>query len=144
MDLKDRLLKIMNIENMSSAIFADTIGVQRSSISHIISGRNKPSLDFIQKLLSAFPKYRAEWLIMGTGSIYKQQQQGNLFDNIKKSEEKQENPVDDTKQQLKIEKQEQNTQTEQITINNNSISNKKTSKIVIFYSDNTFTEYYPE
>lgn len=144
MDLKDRLLKIMNIENMSSAIFADTIGVQRSSISHIISGRNKPSLDFIQKLLSAFPKYRAEWLIMGTGSIYKQQQQGNLFDNIKKSEEKQENPVDDTKQQIKIEKQEQNTQTEQITINNNSISNKKTSKIVIFYSDNTFTEYYPE
>src|SRR5690606_15634735 len=53
----------------SAAAFADKIGVQRSSISHILSGRNKPSLDFILKILAAYPDVELYWLLNGKGSF---------------------------------------------------------------------------
>lgn len=61
----ERLKYIMKLNSLSSSAFADKIGVQRSSISHVLSGRNKPSLEFIQKVLEAFPKVNAQWLITG-------------------------------------------------------------------------------
>jgi transcriptional regulator with XRE-family HTH domain len=80
MEIKDRLIKIITTEGLNSSAFADSIGVQRSSISHILSGRNKPSLDFLEKILASYPKYNAEWLIMGTGSISKIPKQQTLFE----------------------------------------------------------------
>lgn len=56
---------------LSAAQFADEIGVQRSSISHVISGRNKPSMDFIEKILHRYPRVNADWLIMGSGSLFR-------------------------------------------------------------------------
>lgn len=56
---------VIKMNGMTNATFADTIGVQRSSISHVLSGRNKPSIDFIQKILEAFPKVDANWLVAG-------------------------------------------------------------------------------
>ncbi len=55
---------------MNASRFAETIGVQRSSISHIISGRNKPSLDLINKILEGFPKVSTDWLLLGKGDMY--------------------------------------------------------------------------
>ena len=69
--MKDRLHKIMEAEGLSPAKFADEIGVQRSSISHIISGRNKPSYDFIIKILNRFKGINAEWLLTGNGNMIK-------------------------------------------------------------------------
>ncbi len=69
--MKERILKILSNEGLSATRFADIIGVQRSSISHIISGRNKPSFDFISKTLEKFPGINAEWLINGKGNMYK-------------------------------------------------------------------------
>ena len=69
--MKDRLLKIITSEGLSPALFADKLGIQRSGISHILSGRNYPSFDFLQKLLTHFPKLNAEWLILGQGAMYK-------------------------------------------------------------------------
>ena len=68
MDLIERIKKIINDSELSSAAFADQLGVQRSSISHILSGRNKPSLDFILKLLKAFPTVASDWLLFGEGT----------------------------------------------------------------------------
>lgn len=65
MELTDRIKYIIKINNLTSTSFADEIGVQRSSISHVLSGRNKPSFEFIQKTLFAFPKISADWLISG-------------------------------------------------------------------------------
>lgn len=65
MILTDRIKYIMKINQLSATAFADEIGVQRSSISHVLSGRNKPSLEFIQKILSTYPKISADWLISG-------------------------------------------------------------------------------
>jgi len=65
MVLSDRIKYIMKINQLSATAFADEIGVQRSSISHVLSGRNKPSLEFIQKILNTYPKISADWLISG-------------------------------------------------------------------------------
>jgi transcriptional regulator with XRE-family HTH domain len=64
-----RIHKLIAFYQLSSASFADQIGVQRSSISHILSGRNKPSLDFVLKTLKAFPTLSSDWLLHGHGEI---------------------------------------------------------------------------
>lgn len=65
MDIHERLQMIMKMHNLNASQFADKIGVQRSSISHILTGRNKPSLDFVQKTLQYFPRVNAEWFVTG-------------------------------------------------------------------------------
>ena len=69
MDLNSRVQKIINYSELSSSEFADEIGVQRSNISHILSGRNKPSLDFLMKIKDRFPEIQWEWLIEGKGAM---------------------------------------------------------------------------
>ncbi len=62
-----RLKKIIEFYGESASSFAEKIGVQRSSISHLLSGRNKPSLEFILKVLSAYPDVDLYWLMNGKG-----------------------------------------------------------------------------
>jgi len=62
-----RIKKVMDHHELTASLFADKIGVQRSSISHILSGRNKPSLDFILKITTEFKDVDLQWLIHGTG-----------------------------------------------------------------------------
>ncbi len=81
--MKERLVQLLDLERLSPSKFADIIGVQRSSVSHIISGRNKPSFDFLQKTMKAFPGLNADWLILGEGTMYEKMGRGvsgNLFD----------------------------------------------------------------
>jgi len=68
-DFAKRLQKVIEFYGESAASFAEKIGVQRSSISHILSGRNKPSLDFILKILSSFPEVELYWLLNGKGTF---------------------------------------------------------------------------
>ena len=83
--MKERLIQLLDLEQLSPSKFAEIIGVQRSSISHVISGRNKPSFDFLQKTLRAFPGLNASWLLLGEGSMVRRmvtrtlyKQQGNV------------------------------------------------------------------
>jgi len=62
-----RLKKIMDFNQLSASLFADKVGVQRSSISHILSGRNKPSLDFVLKVVAEFKDVNINWLLKGEG-----------------------------------------------------------------------------
>ncbi len=77
--ISERILQFMKAKDIGSGILADRIGVQRSSISHILSGRNKPSYDFLQKFLEAFPDVNAEWLLTGKGNMLKAPVQKGLF-----------------------------------------------------------------
>lgn len=72
MMIKDRLLRFMAMENLSSTQFADSIGVQRSTVSHLLAGRNNPSYDFIVKILNHYKYLSADWLLNGTGNMYRQ------------------------------------------------------------------------
>ena len=65
--MHSRLKNWMESEELKASQLADNIGVNRATISHILSGRNKPSIDFLQKLLSDFPNLNANWLIVGIG-----------------------------------------------------------------------------
>ncbi len=70
----DRIQLILKSKNLSSSQFADEIQVQRSSVSHILTGRNKPSLDFVSKILSSYPELNSDWLLFGKGQMIKKQE----------------------------------------------------------------------
>ncbi len=64
-----RLEKILAFYNLSASSFADKIGVQRSSISHLLTGRNKPSLEFVMKVVTTYPEVNLYWLLNGKGTF---------------------------------------------------------------------------
>ena len=80
MEVRERIAKIIASEGLTASAFADMIGIQRSNVSHILNGRNGPSLELLQKILNTFPQYNTEWLVMGRGEIYRQPVQTSIFD----------------------------------------------------------------
>lgn len=112
-----RLEKIINFYGLSASSFADKIGVQRSSISHILSGRNKPSLEFVMKVLSPFPEVDLYWLLNGKGEFPK-----NVKSQPKNS------PPSQIKEKI-ISEQKKDT------------SNSEIERIVIFYKDGSFKNF---
>ena len=68
-EMKDRIAHIIRAKNLTAAEFALRLGIQPSNISHLLSGRNNPSLDFVKKLKETFPEYSLEWIIFGRGPI---------------------------------------------------------------------------
>lgn len=65
-----RIALILQTQNLTVSQFADRIGVQRSALSHVLGGRNNPSLDFVTKILRTFPEIRSQWLLFGEGKMY--------------------------------------------------------------------------
>lgn len=133
-----RIKELILNEGLTSGTFADLIGVQRSSISHILNGRNNPSLDFIVKTLQQFPKVNPEWLLMGQGEMYRNEQSAvkqsfkepSIFDTVPEA------PKPKT-----IIKEEKLPEKEIITIEK---TEKFVNKVLIFYSDSTYTELIPQ
>ncbi len=68
----NRIILLLKTQDLTSSQFADEIGVQRSSISHILSGRNNASLEFVTKILKRFPDLNSDWLIFGKGAMYRE------------------------------------------------------------------------
>lgn len=69
--MNERLIKFLSAENITQSQLADTLGVARASISHILSGRNKPGFDFLESLARNYPALSLEWLITGRGKMYR-------------------------------------------------------------------------
>jgi transcriptional regulator with XRE-family HTH domain len=69
MEIKDRIKLIMEKEKMLSGVFAESIGIQQSTLSHILNGRNNPSLDVVIKIHQKFNYVNLEWLLYGTGEL---------------------------------------------------------------------------
>lgn len=111
-EFSNRIKLLIDYYEFSASSFADKIGVQRSSISHILSGRNKPSLDFVLKITSNFKDVDIEWLLNGNGDF----------------------PKKDTKSQ--------SINTPSLLSNTNVNEKKSIQRIVVFYSDGTFDEYH--
>ena len=141
--MKDRILEFLKRENKTSAQFAEDIHVQPSGISHILSGRNKPSLDFVIKMLERYPFLSTEWLIFGKGSMYKEPRMGDLFADI---------DFTNTEKKVNISASAEKTgsfETPDQTIIQEIISEQphpghsRAIKIVWFYEDNSFEEFYP-
>lgn len=69
--MNERLKQFLAAENISNTQFANTLGVAKASISHILNGRNKPGYDFIQSIIEHYPSLNIEWLLIGKGKMYK-------------------------------------------------------------------------
>ena len=122
-DFANRLKTVIEYFGESASSFSEKIEVQRSSISHIISGRNKPSLDFILKILKAYPDISLYWLLNGKGKM--------LENKIPTSTSSSPKPIKRTDGDIN-----KNISKPLITSKNNEID-----RIVIFFSDGTFKNY---
>ena len=115
--IAERIGKIIEENNLSASSFAKMIGVQRSSISHILSGRNNPSLDLLLKIHNAFNYISLEWLILGDNSMEKTLEE---IQNVDKSE---------------------------LIIDEKELSDNKQSllrEIVYYYNDGSFERFFPK
>lgn len=119
LDFSTRLQTIMNFYSETASSFSEKIGVQRSSISHILSGRNKPSLDFIMKVLHSYPDVEFYWLLNGKGNFPTSAKGTSSYPNS----------------QLELNIQTPN--------NTNKVEQSEIEKIVFFYKDGTFKSYKP-
>jgi transcriptional regulator with XRE-family HTH domain len=138
LNMKERIIEFLKAENKSSAQFAEEIGVQPSGISHIISGRNKPSLDFILKMLEKYHFLSTDWLLFGKGAMYKEPEMQKLFDeSIDLSDKVIENEVN-TRFDAGKENSEKNKESQIVK------TSAVVKKIVWFFSDSSFKEYFPE
>lgn len=137
--MKERILEFLRAENKSSAQFAEEIGVQPSGISHILSGRNNPSLDFTMKMLDKYKFLSTDWLLFGKGTMYKDSKIQDLFSEAPIEPEIKFKQTD-SKEELLTER----TRTIQSQKDASTLVKKASIvKIVLFFDDNTFEEYSP-
>ena len=130
---------------MNASSFADKIGVQRSSISHLLSGRNKPSLDFVMKIMDLFPEVNIYWILNGKGNLMKDEV--DFSEQFKTKNEDNHTPI--LNQNLASEKNIEKESEAAISKNKapqlqNLNLNSDIFKIVIFYKDGTFKDFNPE
>ncbi len=132
--MQERLLQLLAAENISQSEFAQKIGVSGSNVTHIISGRNNPSYEFLIRVASHYPAVNLDWLLLGKGKMYRESpaaaaaispaevpSDGTLFDddeNIAFSE-RQDTPSDTPK---------------------DSDNQRKAVRVTVFYDDGTFQD----
>ena len=133
--MNTRLQQFLTMEGMTPARFADQMGIQRSGISHLLSGRNKPSFEFLQKIFTVYPKLNPEWLIMGKGKPYLDQQHAVL--PVETTEEP---IVQQVTPQIEPLQPSENPKFEEPLPTINQKQERKVTKIIIFYSDGSFEE----
>ena len=144
--MKARLNQLLDVEHLSPSKFADHIGVQRSSVSHVLSGRNNPSFDFLSKTLKAFPDLNADWLILGQGAMYDRgdRSEGTLFQS--EQQEISSGELLDSQEKDLFQESKAADAPEMVVPGNIQRENKfpKVVRVVLFYDDDTFRSYEPE
>ncbi|NAS30517.1 helix-turn-helix domain-containing protein [Flavobacteriaceae bacterium R38] len=123
-----RLQKIIDHYELSASAFAEKIEVQRSSISHLLSGRNKPSLDFTLKVIDTFPEVNFYWLLKGEGTFPSQKNEGDKNQNV--SHQENDKTISDSNMLSK-----KRSQIKKTTLDSSI------DRIIIFYKDGRFDEY---
>jgi len=142
-DFAQRLQQVMDYYGLNAAAFADSLEIQRSGISHLLSERNKPSLDFILKLIEKFPEVDMYWITQGKGSFPRKEEthsisrrkQPDLFSDIPEIE------MTPTVAAPAQEKAVQESATAPIIEEKLSVltdTHKKIKRIIFFYEDNHF------
>ena len=155
--MNTRLKQFLAAENISQSQFADTIRVVRASVSHVLSGRNNPSYEFIRAIMLSYPHLNMEWLLVGKGKMYKDMAptlpvseptptlSDLLFgdedaavpsDEVSVPESQNYMPIPDFEVNTQI-SSDMNTSKEQTQV---SVKQRKVSKIIVMYDDGTLQE----
>nr|WP_313819648.1 helix-turn-helix transcriptional regulator [uncultured Allomuricauda sp.] len=121
----NRIKILLEHYELGVSAFADRIGIQRSSMSHILNGRNRPSLDFVMKLVKTFPEVNLYWLLNGKGEFPENRNPTSSLLSIAEPK---------TIPEVRLEDQIENL--------SNTDSGKEISKIVLFYADGTFETFH--
>jgi transcriptional regulator with XRE-family HTH domain len=139
MILNQKIKQILVEMRITPSYFADEIGVQRSSISHILSGRNKPSFEIIQKIVKRFPNLGYEWLMDDSNTIPMPTTFMTNADDVA------ENGYVEYKKAMLPDKSAKGLHSAKTGgfVINAELGDKKVEKILIFYSDKSFSEYSP-
>ena len=168
MNINDKIKQILIDKNLTPSYFADEIGVQRSSISHILSGRNRPSFDIIQKIIRRFPELGYEWIMEEETQLPNQPRQAVGYGVQRSTQpsavDQRERFIGQPQPSISYTTPSVSTRTQRTEIapvvqqpyassvetsSGNveppliSISEKKVEKILIFYTDGSFREYSP-
>lgn len=146
----ERIRELLANEQMSPSQFADEIKLQRSSLSHVLSGRNKPSLDFVMKIKERFKEVNFDWLIFGKGEIFLKKEipkatithDEDLFSNRNPNMLNFESD-NASLDQKSIPKKEIENRTIKENMHINSVSGKAT-RVILFYKNGTFEEFINE
>lgn len=153
-ELKNRIQIIMDSEQLNPGAFAKKIQVNPSAMSHILNGRNKPSMEIITKILKTFPQINSEWLILGEGNFSRQIRQSqptSLFDTVTDLGEQVSSDFKTFDSAINFPKEEPKP-TEQSFVNNVKlgqlpaqaqaiIEKVGVKRIVVYYTNNTYEEF---
>ncbi len=162
--MKDRIKQIIENEHMTPARFADSLHIGRAVISHILNGRNNPSLDVVTRILTEMPQINSDWLLSGNGTMYKSQTvENNIFSNESVTSSGQNSQADIFQQDLfshnytnptnASEKYKYHKENELKSAENhiqNTVNEvvkyiekpqKRIAKIIIYYTDNTYETF---
>ncbi|QRR00451.1 helix-turn-helix transcriptional regulator [Dyadobacter sandarakinus] len=136
MELSDKIKLILSYKEISPSLFADEVGIQRSSMSHILSGRNKPSLEIVQKIIKRYPDLGVSWILDGEELSFTAPGTG---ENVSKQESREAAKVQTVSpaqpavsRASELQKQPENEVAD--------VKPKMVDKIIVFYSDGTFQE----
>jgi len=124
----ERITEILRRKNLTPSQFADEIGIQRSGMSHLISGRNKPSLEFILKVLKRFPDIDPVWLLFGTTKPTEKIQNSDVVESLMT------NLTDESPTRINKNSSQK--------IDEFDKKEDLIEKIIILYKDNSFKEYH--
>lgn len=148
--MKDRIKQIMENENLTPAKFADRLQINRAVVSHILNGRNNPSLDVVMKILNEMEYVNSEWLLNGVGPMYKDGVDADTLpkepDLFAQDEKKTHSPSGKTEYRQEIAvKPPQNTQqfVENKLVESVKNTDKKITQLIIYYDDHTFETFFP-
>ena len=145
--IKDRISHILRAKNLTATQFAELMQIQPSNVSHLLSGRNKPSLDFLIKLKEVFPEYNYEWIILGKKPITTNDSniisKESVFDKVEMTQHNEN--VEDTENVIVPKSHDLDTNDNPVDslipkITNNS-SSSSLKQIIYVYDDHTFEVY---
>ncbi len=140
----------MEIEHLTPTRFADRLQINRAVISHILNGRNNPSLDVVTKILGEMEYINPEWLLNGTGSIYKEgidpgniRKDPDLFHQREPEQAMREEQPNDEQEKRVNELRRIDKSAEDKSVSSIQKHEKKITQIIIYYSDHTFETFVP-
>lgn len=144
-DFVKRLESVLDYYGLNASAFADKIGAQRSSMSHLLSGRNKPSLDFVMKILEVFPDVDLYWILIGKGTFPKNNNEEVI--EIQKSPSPilpNQNIGNDLFSTMQINTEKEKIDLKEVSVLKNTnfnLEDDEIEKIVLFYKNGTFKAY---
>lgn len=155
--MEDRIKKFMEYKGISPSELADAIGVQRSNVTHVLKGRNKPSFQFMEKLLQVYPEINAKWLMLGEGNMIEGiSKSRTLFDSV--PEPVNNNVISEKKIEPEILKDSNSSSPDETIFTPPAKDNKETEnefydsffnaekpieRMIVFFKDQTFKVYNP-